>query len=365
MAQPTPLSELIPTADCFSTQVFNSTTRITADPDIAGIGVICSFILAQSMALTSCCLYLVLEGLLEPTSFKTLLHLKGKLFARSLLPEDQKAAHLIECLHQWILALSDQQLITGLAVLIAAFARWDKITIYHFEIAASLAFYSAGTHLITLRILSSELRKQKMRLLLYVRVTAMFGLFVLLFVAIIYSGYRYWYEDVAWPMRCVALKLRRNLSKSYGGTPAIWAYVYSVWLIVNYLQAFLQLSQTICTWAERTLAKHHSRITHGLRTCRDKPRAKWTSWDYTALIGWRIREVFLAILEIFCSRRWMLAEVFCWFIVNTWGILSWRLANQEQIDDAKKEADITGFGQLLPLFLLLIPFLTLVETYLQ
>lgn len=58
-----------------------------------------------------------------------------------------------ESLQRFILALSDQQLITGLAVLIAGF--WNRCTmpLYYFSIIASVAWFSSTTHLSTLAIL--------------------------------------------------------------------------------------------------------------------------------------------------------------------------------------------------------------------
>jgi hypothetical protein len=57
-----------------------------------------------------------------------------------------------EVLERFILALSDQQLVTGLAVLIAAFLKCD-ISVYSFGIVTSVAWFSCTTHLSTLIVL--------------------------------------------------------------------------------------------------------------------------------------------------------------------------------------------------------------------
>ena len=56
-------------------------------------------------------------------------------------------------LEKFILALSDQQLVTGLAVLIAGFVSPYSMSMYHFNIIAALGWFSSTTHLSTLAVL--------------------------------------------------------------------------------------------------------------------------------------------------------------------------------------------------------------------
>ncbi|KAH6633104.1 hypothetical protein C7974DRAFT_164717 [Boeremia exigua] len=55
-----------------------------------------------------------------------------------------------EVIKRFILALSDQQLATGLAILVAAVANQCTLTVWEFELAFSLAWFSSTTHLATL-----------------------------------------------------------------------------------------------------------------------------------------------------------------------------------------------------------------------
>lgn len=57
-----------------------------------------------------------------------------------------------EALERFVLALSDQQLVTGLAVLISGFVKCD-ISLYSFRMVASVAWFSCTTHLSTLIVL--------------------------------------------------------------------------------------------------------------------------------------------------------------------------------------------------------------------
>lgn len=56
-------------------------------------------------------------------------------------------------LERFVLALSDQQLVTGLAILIAAYTNRCTLTLYNFNIVATLAWFSSTTHLSTLAVL--------------------------------------------------------------------------------------------------------------------------------------------------------------------------------------------------------------------
>ena len=73
------------------------------------------------------------------------------------IEDDEKSRHARERrskgLERFILALSDQQLVTGLAVLIAGFVSTCSMSIYHFNIIAALGWFSSTTHLSTLAVL--------------------------------------------------------------------------------------------------------------------------------------------------------------------------------------------------------------------
>ena len=56
-------------------------------------------------------------------------------------------------LEKFILTLSDQQLVTGLAVLVAGFVSPCSMSMYHFNIIAALGWFSSTTHLSTLAVL--------------------------------------------------------------------------------------------------------------------------------------------------------------------------------------------------------------------
>ena len=76
-----------------------------------------------------------------------------KLSSDPILEQQLARDRRVEGIEHFVLALSDQQLVTGLAVLIAAFTNRCTRSMYHFQIIASLAWFSSTTHLATLTVL--------------------------------------------------------------------------------------------------------------------------------------------------------------------------------------------------------------------
>jgi hypothetical protein len=66
--------------------------------------------------------------------------------------DSPKIAKRKDAFEKFILALSDQQLVTGLAILIVGFVKCD-ISVYSFENVSALAWFSCTTHLATLTVL--------------------------------------------------------------------------------------------------------------------------------------------------------------------------------------------------------------------
>lgn len=84
-------------------------------------------------------------------------------------------------LGRFVMALSDQQLVTGLAVLVTGYIQVRSISLYHFDIIASLAWFSSTTHLATLGLLKTYLFEHPPAR--QWRVAAMLSLFSMLFFA--------------------------------------------------------------------------------------------------------------------------------------------------------------------------------------
>lgn len=101
-------------------------------------------------------------------------------------------------MERFVLALSDQQLATGLAIIFAGLARRCSMSIYHFNIVSSLAWFSSTTHLATLGILRDYFAENTS--VRNWRIAGMVALLSLLLYAqlIVFSR-----KDISLPLQCV------------------------------------------------------------------------------------------------------------------------------------------------------------------
>jgi hypothetical protein len=86
---------------------------------------------------------------IEPNDVDYLLLRKRRGELKNDSPKVERRKKAVE---EFILTLSDQQLVTGLAILIAGFVKCD-ISVYSFENVSAIAWFSCTTHLATLTIL--------------------------------------------------------------------------------------------------------------------------------------------------------------------------------------------------------------------
>ena len=96
-------------------------------------------------------------------------------------PEKRKRdkARRSKGLERFVLALSDQQLVTGLAILIAGHTDRCSRSIYHFRIISALGWFSSTTHLSTLAVLRPYLIDHpRVRNWRVIAMVAIFGLLV-------------------------------------------------------------------------------------------------------------------------------------------------------------------------------------------
>lgn len=87
----------------------------------------------------------------------------NRYFAKHLnLSRSNHRASSSQALRKLVLGFSDQQLVTGIGILIVSLARfWGSypISIYHFVLVTDMAWFVSNTHLITLTVLSEYLKE--------------------------------------------------------------------------------------------------------------------------------------------------------------------------------------------------------------
>ncbi|PVH69689.1 hypothetical protein DL98DRAFT_541406 [Cadophora sp. DSE1049] len=159
---------------------------IGGDPDIVVIGVIVAFIAASFITFISIIVgyatYSIdeeqlnyVDSLVIP-NIRWLLHMG----AGDTISDETRRLRSAT-MTQFILALSDQQVVTGLAVLITGYAQRCSISGHHFQLIANLAWFSSTTHLSTIAVLQQYLIRHPV--IKYIRVIGIFAVLGLLFHA--------------------------------------------------------------------------------------------------------------------------------------------------------------------------------------
>lgn len=155
-----------------------------ADSEISGIGAILAFLLSAyitfAIVLVSYLLGSIDSSLLRPVD--RYVHRCGR---RRTSPSWHKA------LQQCVLLLSDQQIVTGIAICIAGFIGLrGHISVYHFQTVIMLAWMSSSVHLSALTMLGEYFRKRPA--VLGWRIVGMLVLLVLLLVALVPTASNLW-----------------------------------------------------------------------------------------------------------------------------------------------------------------------------
>lgn len=134
---------------------------VSANPDIAGIGVIISFLVTTCLASFLAFVVMFLERYNAIRRFvRKSRKMPPKDYARELCTW---RTHMFwfEILSKNLLAFSDTQLLTGLAVQFTALLKHCELSIYHFQIVVELAFLTTVTHLLTLVALRNYFVKNR------------------------------------------------------------------------------------------------------------------------------------------------------------------------------------------------------------
>ena len=138
-----------------------------------------------------------------------------------------------------MLAYSDQQCITGIAILLSGYSQILTMTVYDWQILVDLAWFSSITHLTTLTCLRHYFRQR--RALSVLRIACMTVNAVILAVSIGSTGWQMW--NVGIPAWC--LFDTSWISWNYDDTGTVYNTVYTsitaTFLAFSYLTRMIQL----------------------------------------------------------------------------------------------------------------------------
>lgn len=274
-------------------------------------------------------------------------------------------------LERFVLSLSDQQLVTGIAILSAGWIRHSKEKVYDFQMITDLAWMSSNTHLLAVGFLRDYFKKhQDTR---YWRLTIMGCNFVLLFVANIYTGELYWFDDFAYPAQCDFDAINHDPSW-IAGQPARYMYSSMALLLYGYVRGLVPLFpglwQPVAAWLKDHIrrrmdrwfdhgTRYHRRLLHSHRT-RAVELARMLPGVMLALYEISYTAIHMGIYVI-ASDAWsvLIIQSF-WYVYGNWWIWSDRNYAQTYMEG---EENKWGFGQLVPLLLIGLPLLSSVGNY--
>ena len=355
---------------------------IRADPDIAGIGVVLSFGLTCALTLIAAFLGIFLRLLpnidQHPVDRAVLSVLKDFLYMNA-----EKRQFWTKILRRIVLGLSDQQLVLGLALLIVGFAKTCGITVYHFEIISDLAWFAFNTHLTMVNLLRTYLKQHPaLRLLRLIGVSLTW---VLLLAITVLEGQSDWWEGFSCPTVCAWQRLPGGV----GGSPEHWMIFEIVLLVIAYtsfinllLDGPQKLRAQVRLWIDANMDRVQQRqislderAKSARSTFQEHPNMLLQLSRYLMRIAWEQKCLKLVIrlakgCESLLKIVGMINDSFVlnllldlgWFGFGAWALYEDRSEGQSLIDPTFGSENEWEFGQMIPMFVIVLPFLTAFET---
>lgn len=280
-------------------------------------------------------------------------------------PRKERTAFWNPIMESLVLALSDQQLLTGIALLVTAFLKHCSISVYHFSVACDLAWFASNTHLTSLDVLKFRFAERPS--LRNWRVCLMLVIAFALAVATILQGNQYWNGD-SWnaPAQCLFSDLRGN----YSGVAARWSLAWLFILVFGYSATILDLYENNFLHSlliEKPMNKLKS-VQHAVRI----KRSVWASTGGAKSVIARIilppvdtlllgaAKSYVGIAAVSGSVTFGLLFDLGWFASGLWAIITDRDIPRTQMDG---DENAWGFGQIVPVLLLSSIILTFRELY--
>lgn len=148
------------------------------DPDISGIGVIMAFVTSAYITFTVITAAYIggyVDGPLLNEIDRKIFHIRP-------YHQGYDSSRAYKCIRHVVVVLSDQQIVTGIAIMAAGFRGLQSkdISVYHFQIVLYLAWMSSSVHLSAVTLLGSFLRERR-----GILIWRFFGMIVLMVMLIV------------------------------------------------------------------------------------------------------------------------------------------------------------------------------------
>jgi len=341
------------------------------NPDVSGIGVLIGFLATAYLTFLFVVVY-YLTGCVE----ETLTNEIDKMFlAKFSLRKYFKSVRRLEMtIRRAVLMFSDQQVVTGIALLSSGYAQLKYgIAVYHWQILVYLAWFSSLTHLTTLTVLRQYFQNNNAarlwRSLLMLVTVTMLGVALLptgdgLWITAAYGG-----DNLSVPARCYFQRIvSRDPSQKYTNDSVTTnSMILSLFVLVSgYLTRFIKLSEKATAFSRRWLRTKQSQNFGSLRdsalrrVARPSPKILNSHWVSAYVLLETLCILLRALLDIFESMLW---EILWLAFALAWGTRNLFVTRAYNSDNSDKTENTWGFGQLFPVLLLVLPFLSIMETY--
>jgi len=249
----------------------------------------------------------------------------------------------IHSLERILLGLSDQQLLTGIAIVLAGLSRipysTGNITTYHLVLISDLVWLASNSHLLTLLVLRGYFQTHKWARAL--RASGMGLLACGLIIISVLTGDELIYDEFECPVQC----LLENMS--IGGVPGKWMIVNIVTVVYGYALALLPLFDGSRYWYYKGIA------------CLEEFSESPTNPVLKA-VAQLLR---IIVVDFLLSRVVEILELTAWFVGGVIWAVNDRKAGQVLMrQPGEQDENVVGFAQFVALFLFVLPFFMVVET---
>lgn len=298
-------------------------------------------------------------------------------------PDEMSRKHRIKGLQRFLISLSDQQLVTGIAIMIAGLIDPCSRSVYHFKIIAALGWFSSFTHLSTLTVLRDHLithrRTRDLRVIVMLSVLSL----LILFQIGTFST-----QKTGLPIQCMWLSF-------WPVMPDFFVIVVLILVLIILVRAYAtNISLLYSTDPDWTL---YDRFLHGAvkRLTGNEKRvwnleaiyvsSTWKSKAERGAVRKRLRErrrwsqyCGIWTSQNSASKRQLVETIFLFQelqrsflheILVLFSAVAFGIGQVISTRRVKPEVGLSGdenkmsFGQLVPLLLLALPLMTAVDVY--
>ena len=289
------------------------------------------------------------------------------------LPNHSKAV-----LRQMILILSDTHLVTGAAILLAGFTQACRLTIYHYVTVVYLGWLCSATHMATLTILRPYLRLPENRPVLRWRLLAMSVVWTLLFAALWLTGSSHWpllggsgyYVKGLTPLNMFYFDspIVCTWRNGYIRTPSIDTILSICILTLGFISRVLKLfesSANACqrifvdapgSWLKRRIELYHSKVEAFGNAGRLVPKG---SKMLLKVKRFSLLVIYINARSVRDLYTSMFSELLWLTLSMLWGLS--KVFSYRRFSPVATFEQSWSFGQLLPMFLLVLPLVSLPE----